>query len=142
LKDIVAETNRYAMEEDDHGDTRGGPAWRNLTVPKLKAFIAASFLMDLKKQPNNKSYWSKEGSFFHCPRISKMFTCDRFQELLRCLHLTNPTNYDEDIMTSPMHLEYTTHMRGVDVADQSLVSYSCQTRSHKWWPECFTSYRT
>jgi hypothetical protein len=93
LRDIVAETNCYAMEEDVHGDTCGGPAWRNLTVPELKAFIAASFLMGLKKQPNNKSYLSKEGSFFHCPRISKIFTRDRFQELVRCLHLTNPTNY-------------------------------------------------
>jgi hypothetical protein len=39
----------------------------------------------------------------------------------------------EAIHTSPIHLEYTTHMRGVDVADELRASYSCQTRSHKWW---------
>jgi hypothetical protein len=39
----------------------------------------------------------------------------------------------EAIHTSPMHYEYTTYMRGVDVADQLRASYSCQTRSHKWW---------
>jgi hypothetical protein len=39
----------------------------------------------------------------------------------------------EDIHTSPVHHEYTTHMRGVDVADQLRASYTSQTRSHKWW---------
>ena len=43
----------------------------------------------------------------------------------------------EEIQTSPMHLEYTTHMHGVDVADQLRASYSCQTRSHKWWHRVF-----
>jgi hypothetical protein len=38
----------------------------------------------------------------------------------------------ENIMTSPVHLEYTTHMRGVDVADQLRASYSTQNRTHKW----------
>lgn len=42
------------------------------------------------------------------------------------------------IPTSPMHLEYTTHMRGVDVVDQLRASYTCQTRSHKWWHRVFS----
>jgi hypothetical protein len=32
----------------------------------------------------------------------------------------------EAIPTSPVHLEYTTHMRGVDVVDQLRSNYSCQ----------------
>jgi hypothetical protein len=36
----------------------------------------------------------------------------------------------ENIMTSLVHLEYTTHMRGVDVADQLRTSYSTQNRIH------------
>jgi hypothetical protein len=43
----------------------------------------------------------------------------------------------EAIPTSPVHLEYTTHMRGVDVADQLLSNYSCQVRAHKWWHRIF-----
>jgi hypothetical protein len=43
----------------------------------------------------------------------------------------------EPIQTSPVHLEYTTFMRGVDVADQLRASYSCQSRSHKWWHRAF-----
>ena len=43
----------------------------------------------------------------------------------------------EDIMTSPMHLEYTTNMHGVDVADQLHASYNTQNRTHKWWHRVF-----
>jgi hypothetical protein len=38
----------------------------------------------------------------------------------------------ESIQTSPVLHEYTTNMRGVDVAGQLRASYSCQVRSHKW----------
>jgi hypothetical protein len=43
----------------------------------------------------------------------------------------------EDIHSSPMHKEYTTYMRGIDVADQLRASYSYQVRSHKWWHRIF-----
>jgi hypothetical protein len=39
----------------------------------------------------------------------------------------------EKIPTSPMLLEYTTFMRGIDVAYQLQASYSSQSWSHKWW---------
>jgi hypothetical protein len=41
------------------------------------------------------------------------------------------------IPTSPVLREYTTYMRGVDVADQLRASYSSQIRSHKWWHRIF-----
>jgi hypothetical protein len=43
----------------------------------------------------------------------------------------------DSIPTSPILLEYTTYMRGVDVADQLRASYSSITRSHKWWHRVF-----
>jgi hypothetical protein len=43
----------------------------------------------------------------------------------------------DNIPTSPILLEYTTFMRGVDVADQLRASYSSITRSHKWWHRVF-----
>jgi hypothetical protein len=43
----------------------------------------------------------------------------------------------DEIQSSPMHKEYTTYMRGVDVADQLRASYSCQVRTHKWWHRIF-----
>jgi hypothetical protein len=39
----------------------------------------------------------------------------------------------EDIMTSPMYLEYTTHMRGVDMADQLRALYITQNRIYNRW---------
>jgi hypothetical protein len=51
-----------------------------------------------------------------------------------CIHPTSITTVPrrngverEIIQTSLVYLEYTTHMRGVDVADQLRASYSCQT---------------
>ena len=39
----------------------------------------------------------------------------------------------KDIMTSPIHLKYTIHIRGVDMANQLRASYSKQNRTHMWW---------
>jgi hypothetical protein len=39
--------------------------------------------------------------------------------------------------TSPMHYQYTTYMRGVDVADQLREEYTCQVRTQKWWHRLF-----
>jgi hypothetical protein len=63
-------------------------------VARLKAFMEIHMYMRMKKQPNYKTYWKKEGSFFHCPIISNIMTRERFVELHRCLHLTNPAKYD------------------------------------------------
>jgi hypothetical protein len=38
----------------------------------------------------------------------------------------------DKIQTSPVLVEYTTHIRDVDVTDRLWVSYSAQVRSHKW----------
>jgi hypothetical protein len=43
----------------------------------------------------------------------------------------------EAIPTSSMHVEYTTPMYGVDVADQLRTSYNIQNRSLKWWHRIF-----
>ena len=43
----------------------------------------------------------------------------------------------EVVPNSPMLLEYTTFMKGVDVADQLQSLYSSQSRSHKWWYRIF-----
>jgi hypothetical protein len=41
------------------------------------------------------------------------------------------------VRTSPMLLQYTRNMRGVDIADQLRGVYSCLTESHKWWHRVF-----
>lgn len=41
------------------------------------------------------------------------------------------------VITDPMHLKYTRNMRGMDMADQLRGTYSCLTKSHKWWHRLF-----
>jgi hypothetical protein len=78
---------------DGEGNVSGGRRWKRLSVAGLKAFFAISMFMGLKKQPNIKTYWKREGGFFHCPIISHIFLRDRFQQITKCLHITNPNSY-------------------------------------------------
>ena len=41
------------------------------------------------------------------------------------------------VKTSPVHLEYTTMMRGVDVTNHLRGNYTSQVQSHKWWHRLF-----
>jgi hypothetical protein len=93
---IVRETNRYAMERDANGNTCRGTSWVEFTVAELKAFIACTMLIGLKRQLNRKTYWNKRGLFYQCPVILHIFTRERFQALTNCLHLTPPDAYVQD----------------------------------------------
>jgi hypothetical protein len=82
LQKIVIVTNQYAtMVVDALGNTRGRPKWEDLIKLGLKAFLAIHMYMDMKKQPNYKSYWKKEGSLFHCPIISNIMSRTRFYSI-------------------------------------------------------------
>ena len=91
LHKIMMETNCYATHPiDAHGNCMGGPKWKNLTIAGLKGFLAIHMYMEMRRKPNIKSYWEREDSFFHCPTISNIMTRDRFKELVKYLHITNP----------------------------------------------------
>jgi hypothetical protein len=94
LRKIVEETNRYARHVKSDGSTEGGPKWKDITVACLKAFIVVHIYMGMKREPNIKAYWHREGSLFHCPIISNIMTWERFREIRRCLHITNPATYE------------------------------------------------
>jgi hypothetical protein len=93
LHKICTETNRYATTVDGDRNVPGGRRWRRLLVAGLKAFFAISMLIGLKRQPNKKTNWKREGGFFHCPIIPHIFSHDRFQQIAKCLHITNPNSY-------------------------------------------------
>jgi hypothetical protein len=93
LQDIVNETNWYATSCNGDGILQGGAGWQLFTVAEFKAWLAIWLYMGMKRQPNMKSYWMKEGSIFHCPIISRTMSWDRFKALTRCFHITNPTTY-------------------------------------------------
>jgi hypothetical protein len=60
----------------------------------LKAFLAVYIYIGMKRQPDYKIYWEKEGSISYCPIISNIVTQERFTELHRCLHITNQAIYE------------------------------------------------
>ena len=79
LQQIMKETNCYATQVlDIIESTMGGPNWIPLTIPNLKAILAITKYMYMKKQPNINSYLEKCGSLFHCPIISNIKARDRF----------------------------------------------------------------
>jgi hypothetical protein len=50
------------MERENEGTIRDGPQWEEFTVPEFKAYVAIWLYMGMRRQPNIKSYWMKEGS--------------------------------------------------------------------------------
>jgi hypothetical protein len=90
----VNETNRYATSRTSEGKLPRGDTWVLFTVAEFKAWLAIWLYMGMKRQPPNmKSYWMKEGSYFHCPTISKIMSWKRFIALTRCFHITNLATY-------------------------------------------------
>jgi hypothetical protein len=81
------------MERENEGTTRGGLQWEEFTISEFKAYVAIWLYMGMRRQPNIKSYWMKEGSIFHCPSVSNVMTRKRFMALDKCLHITNPAEY-------------------------------------------------
>ena len=57
MNNIVEEANEYVREPRKLLDTTmDGPNWEDLIVLGLKAFLVVSIFMDIKKQPNYKTY--------------------------------------------------------------------------------------
>ena len=99
---IVLEANLYATTRDALGKTIGGENWEEFAVLGLRAFMAMAIYMGMKKQPNYRTYWMQD-SFFFCPKISSMFTRQRFMDLRRCLHVMNRREYGHIERTNPRY---------------------------------------
>ena len=77
LYHICSETNCYTIEVMEityMGDggmqnttyMRDGGKWYSITLKELKAFIACTLYMDLKKLPNVRYYWMRLEPFMYC----------------------------------------------------------------------------
>ena len=73
------------------------------------------------------------------PGFAPFYSCIANRISMRASRQTPQRNgvVREMVPTSPILLEYTTFMKGVDVTDQIRASYSNQSRSHKWWHRIF-----
>lgn len=84
---VVVETNRYASSIV--GTTPGARPWTPVTVPEMKAFIGILILMGILKLPRLELYWSTKNPRISTPGISSIMSRVRFEQLFRCLHLTD-----------------------------------------------------
>ena len=87
------ETNRYATSHTSDGVLSRGDHWDSFTMVEIKVWLAIWLYIDMKWQPNMKSYWMKEGSVVHYLTILKIMTQDRFMTLITCFHIIDPTTY-------------------------------------------------
>ena len=87
---IVQQTNLYASQRGTGRSqtTNGGPLWVPTCPLEIRAFVGVSILMGMKFLPTIRDYW-KRTEFLHCSLIPRVFTQNRFESLLRCLHLVN-----------------------------------------------------
>lgn len=95
---IVLETNVYASQlASNVADPRqrgrpvgsnGGPRWTPTSRVEIRAFLGVTILMRLKWTPSIQDYW-KEDVFWRCGIIPLVFSPDRFQTLLRCIHCSD-----------------------------------------------------
>lgn len=84
---IVNQTNIFASTVV--GTTPGARAWTPVTVPEMMAFIGILILMGILKLPRLELYWSTQNPLIATPGISGIMSRIRFEQLFRCLHLTN-----------------------------------------------------
>jgi hypothetical protein len=134
------------------------PLFRDLEAKGIYAIgTVRSNRIGLSSHLKNSRAWkrSKEGHIEWAMHDSRGISCVMWKDKCPVLLISShaiPIGYPcvpvdtvprrhgvvrEKIPTSPILLEYTTFMRGVDVADQLRASYSSQTRSHKWWHRVF-----
>jgi len=92
---MVLEKNQLIIEVDRYGNTMDRRNLEDVTISGLKAFLTILLYMGMKRQPNQKSYWHKNGFLFHCPikMFSKPMSQMCFEALIRCLYVTNLANY-------------------------------------------------
>jgi hypothetical protein len=64
---IIVKIIHHAIIINTNGNIEGSPRWYNLIIPKMKAYIALSFYIGLKKQANNISHSANGGFHFPLP---------------------------------------------------------------------------
>ena len=93
LQLIATNTTLYAAEIDiDREEMRGD--FYLASLDEIKAFIGVVILMGIVKLPKISNYWATDERFYQ-PSIAKVFPRDRFLQLMRYLHISDPQTMPE-----------------------------------------------
>jgi hypothetical protein len=97
MRHIVAECNRYAMTTTRKTNKlKCGPRWEPITLKDFRAFLGIVLLMGIKDLPCIRDYWRISEPSLYCPIIASVMSRDRFEQILRCLHLVNKDTVETD----------------------------------------------
>ena len=99
---IVLETNRYARtflppRGDNPARTKGGSDWEDVDRNEIKGWLGICILMGCKRLPSIRQYWMRSQPFLYCDLISSVMTLERWQRILRCLHLVHNSTLIRDV---------------------------------------------
>ena len=86
-----AEVRAQGKENRPPGQPSRDPlgAWTDTSVPEVLAFVGCMLCMGINNLGNTKDYWSADVG---PPFVTQTFQRDRFLQLLRCFHLSDPSD--------------------------------------------------
>jgi hypothetical protein len=95
---LVYESNSYALswcsktKKLKGGIGNGKP----ITLKEHRHFIGICALMGVRKQPHYRDYWCRSSSTLYCEEVAKTMLRERFDHLLKLIHVTNNKNFVMD----------------------------------------------
>ena len=83
---LITETNNYAAQS--RADTPSNMTWTAVSKEEMHAFLGLNIAMGVSDLPEIHDYWATEPAF-EMPWYRSVMSCDRFTQILRCLHCSN-----------------------------------------------------
>lgn len=84
--DMATSTNAYAA-------LHGGRLWTDTTEKERLCFFGILILTGVNERPQYRDYWSTDPAL-NCPYISSRISRNRYEQLMKYLHLTDPATED------------------------------------------------
>ena len=88
---------RYAKQRD-HDEphrTNGHHDWEDIKEEELLCWFGILIFMGLKPLPTRRMYWDTR-PFYGCPLISSAMSRQRFEAIVRCIHLVDNSKLAKD----------------------------------------------
>lgn len=144
---ITRMTNEYAVWRMSQPGVRFDDLWEEVTTSEMRAFLAINILMGIHRLPEIKMYWSSDPLIGNSG-VTKIMTCNRFQKILKYLHVSsrsdepsrNDPSFDKLFKVRPMistlsdtfRRYYTLH-REVSI-DEAMVAFAGRLSYRQYMP--------
>ena len=84
---LVTNSNKYAEWKRSQQEKEGRP-WEPVTIVELKAFMGVQLMMGILHLPRQEDYWQTKTRYLST-ELSRVFSRDRFEQILRYLHVSD-----------------------------------------------------